>query len=172
MTEDEASDHSGCNAGYEHRACGYIQATFDPGLAFRIQTMKECLDGAVEELCGQNQADAKDDEAPFPKSALEDGGCSYGQNSEEEVNEEAGMTADATFNTAPGFAKLVPPTSGYWSRDGLTDCDFFPPPYAGHHDTPAAEGRLDLYDNRSTAILSLPQSEMFPIHVLSLQLAA
>jgi hypothetical protein len=47
-TEDEASDHRGCNAGYEHCASGNIQATFDPGLAFRIQTMKECLDGAVE----------------------------------------------------------------------------------------------------------------------------
>jgi hypothetical protein len=113
--KNQYADYSRSQAGNENRAGGDVETTLNSLLTFRIESVKERLDGAIEEFGGHHQTNAPHDQTPLNQSAFENQRGRQSQRGKEKVNEEAGVAADTQFNTADCFAKLVPPAARFLS---------------------------------------------------------
>src|SRR5262249_9969233 len=107
--EDQAADEGGDEAGEQHRPGGDVQRRPAARLRRLVQAAEERLDGAVEQLGGQHQADAAEDDAPLKQVAEEDRRGDQDQGGEEEVDRETGVAADAELQSAEGGPELVAP---------------------------------------------------------------
>jgi hypothetical protein len=115
--KDNQADEGGGDAGDEDSGGGDIETAVNAGLNFVVKAVEKLFDGTVEKLGDKDGADAADQETPFDGAALEDDSGSEDQGGEEEVDREAGMSANSQLQTPEGVAELVTPgAAGFAGR--------------------------------------------------------
>src|SRR5262245_17354814 len=106
VDEDERSNQSRKQAGHQHTARCHVERGPGPLLRLRVESPEERLERAVKELGRQNEGDAAQQNTPLPQFALENDGSSGNQDSEEEVNRETGLSANAKLQPTECRTKL------------------------------------------------------------------
>ena len=104
-----AADDRRRDAGQEDRSCRDIKAAAQARLHRLIKTLEQELEGAIEKLCGKDQRDAPQQEAPLQGRAPEDDSGRNDERGKKEMNEKARMSAYAQFEPAQRIAEFMPP---------------------------------------------------------------
>jgi hypothetical protein len=117
VAKDQAADHGGGNAGQQNGSRGNVEGVAHTGARPLVKAPADCLDGTVKKFSSQDHAGTPDENAPITQVAPQGDTGGQHQGSEEKVNGEAGMTADAQLQAAESIAELVAPATP-WPAEG------------------------------------------------------
>jgi hypothetical protein len=121
--ENDSAQNRGSEACEQNSAGGDIETISDTRFRYFVETLENGLNGAIEKLGGQDQADTPEQNAPLERFAAQCQSSREDQGGQEEMNEETGMPANSKLDPAKGVSEFVPPgaagPSG-WGKPGLS----------------------------------------------------
>jgi hypothetical protein len=118
MTQHDCPDKGSGRTGDKHRTGRDVQRRLVLVAHGLIKTAEQRFHGAIKQFSNHDKSNAADQYAPFQQVALKCNGGYDDERCREEMDEEAGLTADAELNASPRFAELVAPTTARRQRHG------------------------------------------------------